>query len=56
MVNLYGVWGTKKMYGKEYMGIYRTTFLIDKEGKIIKVFENVKPANHSAEVLAALAE
>ncbi|MBN2046041.1 MAG: thioredoxin-dependent thiol peroxidase [Anaerolineales bacterium] len=54
VVNLYGVWGTKKMYGREYMGIYRTTFLIDETGKIIKVFENVKPAEHSAEVLAVL--
>ena len=55
VVNLYGVWGEKKMYGKEYMGIFRTTFLIDKQGKILKVFEDVKPATHSEEVLAALA-
>jgi thioredoxin-dependent peroxiredoxin len=51
---LYGVWGMKKLYGKEYEGLLRTTFLIDKNGKIIKVFENVKPAEHSSEVLAAL--
>jgi peroxiredoxin Q/BCP len=56
VVQKYGVWGQKKMYGKEYMGIFRTTFLIDKEGEIIKVFENVKPATHSEEVLAVLAE
>ena len=56
VVDLYGVWGPKKMYGREYMGIHRTTFLVDKAGKIIKVFENVKPASHSAEVLAALSE
>jgi peroxiredoxin Q/BCP len=56
VVELYGVWGQKKMYGKEYMGIYRTTFLIGVDGKIVKVFENVKPASHSEEVLAALAE
>lgn len=54
VVELYGVWGQKKMYGKEYMGVYRTTYLIDKEGTIIKVFEDVKPAEHSAEVLANL--
>ena len=54
VVELYGVWGQKKMYGKEYMGVYRTTYLIDEEGKIIKVFEDVKPAEHSAEVLANL--
>ncbi len=50
----YGVWGQKKMMGREYMGIFRTTFLIDANGRIAKVFENVKPAEHSAEVLAAL--
>lgn len=50
----YGVWGQKKFMGRQYMGVLRTTFLIDPEGKIIKVFEDVKPADHSAEVLAAL--
>lgn len=54
VVNKYGVWGTKKMYGKEYMGIYRTTFLIDKNGKIAKIFEKVKPASHSEDVLAVI--
>jgi peroxiredoxin Q/BCP len=52
----YEVWGKKQMYGKEYFGVLRTTFLIDKEGKIIKVFKNVKPNGHSAQVLAALKE
>ncbi len=52
----YGVWGRKKFMGKEYMGVLRTTFVIDPEGKIKKVFENVKPAGHSAEVLAAVKE
>ncbi|HMN12025.1 MAG TPA: thioredoxin-dependent thiol peroxidase [Bellilinea sp.] len=47
----YGVWGKKKMYGKEYEGILRTTFLIDEQGKIEKVFPNVKPADHAAEIL-----
>lgn len=51
---LYGVWALKKMMGREYMGVLRTTFLIDAEGKILNVFEKVKPAEHSAEVLAEL--
>jgi peroxiredoxin Q/BCP len=50
----YGVWGLKKFMGREYMGVHRTTFLIDPEGKIIQVFEKVKPATHSAEILGAL--
>lgn len=53
--DLYGVWGPKKSFGKEYDGVIRTTFLIDGNGDIVKVFENVRPAEHSAEVLAALA-
>lgn len=51
---LYGVWGLKKFMGREYMGVLRTTFLIDSEGQIVRVFENVKPAEHSAELLAEL--
>jgi peroxiredoxin Q/BCP len=50
----YGVWGPKKMYGRSYEGVNRTTFLIDSQGKIIKVFEKVKPEGHSQEILAAL--
>jgi peroxiredoxin Q/BCP len=52
----YGVWGRKKFMGREYDGVFRTTFLIDKKGNIAKVFEGVKPAVHSEEVLQALAE
>lgn len=52
----YGVWGPKKFMGKAYEGVLRTTFLIGADGTIIKVFENVKPDGHSAEVLAALKE
>jgi peroxiredoxin Q/BCP len=52
--NIYGVWGPKKFMGREYEGVHRTTFLIDGNGRIAKVFENVKPAEHSAEVLAAI--
>ena len=47
----YGVWGTKKMYGREYQGILRTTFLIDEVGKIMKIYEQVKPTNHAQEIL-----
>jgi thioredoxin-dependent peroxiredoxin len=50
---LYDVWGRKKFMGREYDGVFRTTYLIDENGKIIKVFEKVKPAAHSMEVLAA---
>jgi peroxiredoxin Q/BCP len=51
---LYQVWGLKKYMGREYMGVFRTTFLIDKDGVITHVYENVKPADHSAEILAKL--
>ena len=47
----YKVWGKKKFMGREYMGISRTTFLIDKKGKIIKIWENVKVKDHAKEVL-----
>lgn len=51
--NEYGVWGPKKLMGRGYEGVLRTTFLIDSTGRIAKVFENVRPAEHSAEVLEA---
>ncbi|MEM2138080.1 MAG: thioredoxin-dependent thiol peroxidase [Candidatus Anstonellaceae archaeon] len=47
----YGVWGEKQMMGRHYMGIFRTTFVIGKSGKIEKVFEGVKPEGHEKEVL-----
>jgi peroxiredoxin Q/BCP len=50
----YGVWKEKSLYGKKYMGIERTTFLIGKDGKIAKIFAKVKPEGHAEEVLAAL--
>jgi peroxiredoxin Q/BCP len=50
----YGVWQEKSMYGKKYMGVARTTFVIGPDGKIKKIFEKVKPEGHAAEVLAAL--
>lgn len=52
--NLYGTWGPKKFMGREYEGVLRTTYLIDAQGQILRVFENVKPAEHSKEILAAL--
>ena len=51
----YGVWGEKKYMGKKYMGISRSTFVIDEDGKVKKVFEKVTPATHADDVLAALA-
>ena len=50
----YKVWGKKKFMGREYMGINRTTFLIDKKGKIIKIWENVKVKDHVKEVFETL--
>lgn len=51
----YGVWVEKSMYGRKYMGVARTTFVIDKQGKIAKIFEAVKPPEHNNEVLECLA-
>ena len=48
----YGVWGKKKLVGREYDGVFRTSFLVDPKGMITKVFEDVNPAEHSAEVLS----
>ncbi len=50
----YGAWGEKSMYGRKYMGILRTTFVIGKDGIIKKVFEKVKPADHALEVLSII--
>lgn len=47
----FGVWGKKKFMGKEYMGVIRSTFLVNEKGKIFKVFPKVKPKGHSKEVL-----
>ncbi|HEV8428541.1 MAG TPA: thioredoxin-dependent thiol peroxidase [Pyrinomonadaceae bacterium] len=52
----YGVWGEKKFMGRTYMGVNRTTFLIDEKGKIKKIFEKVKPEDHASEVLQAFAD
>lgn len=54
VVKLYGVWLKKKFMGKEYMGTARRSFLIDTQGKIAKIYQEVKPANHAGEVLKDL--
>ena len=51
----YGVWGEKTYYGKTYMGVERSTFVIDAEGKVAKVMRKVKPDTHADDVLAVLA-
>jgi peroxiredoxin Q/BCP len=50
----YGVWVEKSMYGKKYWGVERTTFLLDADGVIEKIFRKVKPETHSEQVLDAL--
>ena len=50
----YGAWGEKKLYGKTHMGMIRGTFIIDEQGRIMKVFPKVKPENHGEEVLNVL--
>jgi peroxiredoxin Q/BCP len=50
----YGVWKEKSMYGRKYMGIERTTFVIGADGRIREIFAKVKPDGHAAEILAAL--
>jgi peroxiredoxin Q/BCP len=52
----YGAWGEKSMYGKRYMGILRSTFVIDADGRIARVFPKVQPKKHDALVLKALDE
>jgi len=54
IVNAYGVWGEKSMYGRKYMGTHRVTYLIDEKGKIAAVWPKVKPQTHAAEILEAL--
>jgi peroxiredoxin Q/BCP len=50
----YGVWKEKSMYGKKYMGIERTTYVIGPDGKIRNIYNKVKPAGHAAQILADL--
>lgn len=53
-ITAYGVWGKKKFMGREYDGVFRSSFLIAPDGTVAKVYENVKPEAHAAEVLADL--
>jgi len=53
MLEAYGVWGEKSMYGRTYMGIRRTTFLIGRDGRIARIWPNVKVEGHAEEVLTA---
>lgn len=54
VIRKYGVWALKKFMGREYFGILRTSFLIDPEGRIVKVYSHVKPELHAREVLGDL--
>jgi len=56
VADAYGVWGEKSMYGKKYMGVQRSTFVIDPDGKVARVFPKVQPKTHDDVVLAALEE
>lgn len=55
IIDKYGVWGEKNLYGRKYMGLFRTTFLIDKDGIIFKIFKKPKSKIHSEEILKAVA-
>jgi len=52
IVRLYGVWGKKKMYGREYEGVHRTTFIIDPEGRIEHIIKKVKTSDHARQILS----
>lgn len=54
VAEMYGAWGEKKMYGRTYEGILRSTFIIDEEGKIAKIFPKVTPKDHGQQVLEFL--
>lgn len=55
-IDAYGAWGTKKMYGKEFEGVLRSTVLVDTDGQVAAVWPNVKPKEHTDQVLAAIDE
>lgn len=56
IINKYGVWGMKKLYGREYMGLHRTTFLIDEKGIIRRIFLRPKNKQHAEEIIQAWKE
>ena len=51
VINSFGVWGLKKFMGKEYMGIFRTTFIIDEKGKILNIIDKVKTKDHTNQII-----
>jgi thioredoxin-dependent peroxiredoxin len=53
IIDAYGVWGEKQLYGRKYMGLHRTTFLIDEKGKIKHIITKPKSKDHAAEIIAA---
>ena len=55
ILKAYGAWGLKKMYGKEYEGVLRTTYIIDEEGSVSKVFKKVQTKDHTSQILKGLA-
>jgi len=54
ILKVYGVWGEKSMYGKSYMGVLRTTFVIDENGNIVEVFEKVNTKEHTKQILSTV--
>jgi thioredoxin-dependent peroxiredoxin len=56
IIDKYGLWGMKKLYGREYMGLHRTTFLIDEKGIIKKIFQRPKNKQHAQEIIKAWKE
>jgi peroxiredoxin Q/BCP len=54
VIRTYGAWGLKKLYGKEYEGLLRTTYLINEKGEIEQVFKKVKTKDHAAQILQAM--
>ena len=56
MIEKYGAWGEKTLYGRKYMGIFRSTFVIDEDGTIMKVFPKVSPDGHADEILEVLGQ
>ena len=54
ILNAYGVWGEKSMYGRKYMGVFRTTFVIDEKGVIDEIFEKVDTKNHTEQISKTL--
>jgi len=56
LIDKYGVWGEKQLYGRKYMGLHRTTFVIDEKGIIRKIFRKPKSKQHAEEILAAMEE